>query len=281
LKRLLALLVLLGLLGAAYYHDRLPWLSQEQWGVLGDTLGDARTRAAVKTALHLNRSLEPWPIDVSVATGQVTLRGRVPSEAARAEAGRLAAAVPDVRGVQNLLGIDSALVPPAGGGRSIGESLDDQALAVQVRLALSLNAGLSGTDLQVSAFRREVTLTGEVANATQHRTALDIAHTTTGVAAVVDRLRLRGGETAAAPAPDRLSAARQALADNSNLSSYHLRIEANGETLLLSGRVGAGAERDLAGLLASQTWGGPIENRIQIEPRRDKMEKRNKEGRSR
>jgi osmotically-inducible protein OsmY len=205
----------------------------------------------------------------------------VPSEAARSEAARLVAAVPQVRGVQNRLAVDPTLAAPAGGGRSLGENLDDRGLEVSVRLALSLHTGLAGSDIQVAAFRREVTLAGELAHPGQRQIALALAQAVTGVEDVVDRLRVRNqaptGADAGQAAPDRLAAVRQALADNLNLAGYDLRCQASAETLHLTGQVQTGAERDLAGLLAREAWQGPVENLLQIVPKRDKMVEKTKD----
>src|SRR5262245_38800443 len=126
MKRLLALLVLLLLVGAAFHRERLPALLAGDWGGLGGRVGDARTRASVLAALQLNREVAPWPIEVAAAAGVVALSGRAPSAQVRDGAGRIAAAVPGVREVENRIEIEPALPPPARGARSLGERFDDQ-----------------------------------------------------------------------------------------------------------------------------------------------------------
>jgi osmotically-inducible protein OsmY len=270
MRRLLGLLILAGLLCAAFYHDKLPGFSAAEWSGVSSRLGDAKTKAAVSAALRLNRATAPWSIDVDAQDGVVSLTGSVPSSATRATALRVAASGRDVRHVVDRLEVVASLQPPPSGGRTMGESLDDHALEAQVRLAFSLDTALDGADLQVSAFRHEVTLAGEATSAAQRQTALEIARATGGVASVVDQIRLRdGSRSAAAPAPEseRLRAVRETLAANGSLARYRFSVGSHAGALVLRGDVETAAERDLAGLLATNAWTGAVENRIQVKPK--------------
>jgi len=211
-RRLFSLVVLLVLVGAALYVWRgrpaAPALSAEgrdlrgQARALGaqardtlDTVGqdlrDLKVTASVKTALSLNRSLRPYSIDVSTQNGVVTLRGRVDGEELRTRAEAVAAAVPNVTRVLSQLGGTSGTPPTAPlAARTLGESFDDHSLAMQVKLALSLNQNLKGSDLTVQAHRRQVTLGGEVASPAQRELALQIARDTVSVGGVLDHIRV-------------------------------------------------------------------------------------------
>jgi osmotically-inducible protein OsmY len=133
-RRLLSLVVLLVLVGAAVYVWRgraaAPALSAEgrdlkgqaralgsqardMFHTVGQDLRDLKLTASVKTALSLNRSLRPYSIDVSTQNGVVTLRGRVDGEELRTRAEAVAAAVPDVTRVQNQLVLDHIRVGKA------------------------------------------------------------------------------------------------------------------------------------------------------------------------
>jgi osmotically-inducible protein OsmY len=72
--------------------------------------------------------------------------------------------------------------------------VDDKKLEVQVHVALSLNKNLHGLDFAVKSFKREVTLSGEVATAEQRALALSVAKDIPGVLRVKDVLRVRGNE---------------------------------------------------------------------------------------
>lgn len=171
--------------------------AREKLGAVGQELSDAKVQASVKMALELDRRLHPYSIEVGSDNGMVTLRGRVADEVLRARAETVAAGVPDVSRVVNQIQVTPGTAPAAlPAGRTIGESVDDHALEMQVRLALSLRRELKGTDLAVKAYRREVILSGEVASQAQRELALQTARDTGSVGAVVDRIQVR-----AAPVP--------------------------------------------------------------------------------
>jgi osmotically-inducible protein OsmY len=279
LGRLLTLVVLVGLLVAAFVYLRersdpgstggLGERIREDLSGVPQRLGDAKITGSVKAALELNRNLAPYPIDVDTQAGVVTLRGRVPSAETRELAVRMAQGVNDVREVASELAIDAAVAGPDEGGRSLGERMDDQALEAKVRLAFSVQRALEGTDLEVRAFRRELTLTGSVARPEQREFARGIAEQVPGVAAVRDQI----GVGAATSPADRAAAAggsaadvQRALRANPNLASYELRVVEEGGRLVLRGTVRSGAEKDLAAALAREAAGRPVENAVEIRP---------------
>ena len=263
IRRLFALVVLVALVGAGLYVWKLrPAGLPASVTAVGDSLEDVRIAASVKTALGLAKDLEDLSIDVSVSSGEVRLRGKVPSEELRKRAERTASAVPDVRSVVNSLEVAATGGAPKAVGRSLGESLDDHALEVRVKLALSLRKELSGTDISVRAFRRRITLAGEVARADQRSLAAQVTSETAGVESVENTLRLRG-PGASDPGGAR-EAAERAVRENVNLASYHLTVVDAGGRLRLEGRVRTGAERDLAGLLATSAAGTAVENFLQL-----------------
>jgi osmotically-inducible protein OsmY len=225
IRRLLALIVLVVLVGAALYYWKgkprsLEGSIEETKDTLGDvgaSIGDkiqaTKASASVKAALELHRELSPFNIDVDGRDeGVVALQGDVPSEELKNEAQQVAQAVPDVRRVVNELRVNPALGPPAGGGRTLGESLDDRALEGKVNLAFSLNRQLQGSDIDVHAYRRQVTLRGSVQSADQRRLAVDVARRTPDVLGVTDEMSGPGQPVAApgGPAPGLTPAAPSA-----------------------------------------------------------------------
>lgn len=278
MRRLFTLLVLLVLVGAGlYYWKYRPTGTspQQAFGSVGEKLRGAKTTAEIKAALELNRNLKPYPIHVdATGDGVVALQGEVPREDFKAEAGRVVAAVPGVREVRNEIRIDPALSPPAEGGRTLGENFDDKALEAKVKLAFSLNKGLDGTHLSVRAYRREVTLGGTVETPEQHQLALKVAGETSDVMKVNDEIRLRGQSagpvavaspaTPAAAPGDQAKAAKRALAATPSLARYDIQVREEGGHLVLSGRVKTAAEKDLAGLVARDATGAPIDNTLEV-----------------
>lgn len=271
--RFLAFLALLALVAGGVYYwriqtpaERTP-LRPESLGQVGRTLRDTALEGQVKAAFELDRSLKTLPIAIDVDSGVVTLDGRVSDESLKSRAEGVAAAVPDVRQVVNRVEVDPDAIAPAEPGRSLGESLDDTKLEVQLRLAFSLRRELSGTDLSISSYRREVTLTGEVSSDAQRRLAVEVAANTDGVGGVIDQIRVRGGSVAAeASEAERRTMVERALAGNTNLARYLLKVEIKDGRVVLKGKVRSGAERDLAGLLARDAAGGAVENAIVVAP---------------
>jgi len=163
----------------------------------------------------------------------------------------------------------------ASGNRSVGESFDDRALEAKVNTAFSLNRDMKGSDIKVSAFKREVTLTGTATGAPQKQLAVALAQDTPGVNAVRDQI---GGGAAAggAPAtaasagadslPERAKAAEASLGANQSLAGYRLTVREDRGRLLLAGRVRTAAEKDLAALVARDAARMPVENTVTIQP---------------
>lgn len=209
MRRLLLLLVVAGLLAATFAYLRrngtqgVPDVPEalgevkEKLGQVGEKFRETKTAGSVKAALELHRDLQPYSFDVDAdAGGTVVLKGEVPREDLKLVAGQIAAAVPGVTRVDNQVRMNPQVAAPAPGSqRTMGENLDDKALEAKVSLAFSLNKDLKGTDLEVSAFKRAVTLSGQVATEAQHRLAVAIAQQTAGVQGVTDRIAASGPDT--------------------------------------------------------------------------------------
>lgn len=291
MSRFLALIVLVGLLLAGLYYwrqsdagDRAA--ATDGLGNVGDRIGkvgqsvgnrlrDTKVTGQVKAALELSRTLQPYSFDVDTENEVVVLRGEVPTEELRLAAERVAASVPDVKQVRNEIRTGANPAPADGAGsRSVGESFDDRALEAKVSTAFSLNRGMKGSDIKVSAFKREVSLTGTVTGEPQKQLALALARDTAGVTGVRDQIAggpAVGGSAAAPAAPgaglsERARAAQAALAANQSLAGYGLTVREERGRLLLAGRVRTAAEKDLAALLARDAAGMPVDNSLTIQP---------------
>lgn len=269
LRRLFTLVVLLALVAAGLYYLKLlpAGLLPKDLGIFGQRLGEAKLTAAVKAALRLNRLTRDGRVEVSSEEGVVTLRGEVGSGEAAEAAARVTGAVPDVRQVVSHLKV-VASPPPGPEGRSLGENFDDHALEVEVRLALSLRRELRGSDIEVRAFRRQVTLAGEVGSDVVRQVAVQTARETAGVAGVKDDLRVGGSSSRPSPpgGGPNADAARRALRTHPSLGEYGIEVANEEGRLVLRGQVRTRAEKDLAGLLARDAAGGPVENALQIHP---------------
>ncbi len=263
--RLFALLivVLLLLAGLSYWQGGASGLT----GISDQLPGAARdwvTTRAVRAAFALNRDLQRRDLDVSSESGVVTLRGEVPTEALRVSAERIAAAVPEVRQVVNHIDIVAGSEPAqaADGSRSMGEALDDEAFEAKVRLAFSLNREMDGADVEVSVYRKEVTLSGVILSDRQRALAVETTAAVGGVIGVNDQLRVPG-ETRPT---DLRAAVERALAENAHLQQYSIEVLEMGGEVILRGVVGTGAEKDLAALLARDASGASVRNELEVRP---------------
>lgn len=280
MRRLLMLLIVIGLLAAAFIYFRKPGTPMPQMpaldevkdkiGQVGDKLRETKIAGSVKAALELDRDLQPYSFDVSADDkGGVVLKGAVPSEELRRRAGQIASAVPGVERLDNQVGLGGT-APSTAGDRTMGENLDDKALDAKVNLAFSLNKGLKGTDLSVRSFKRAVTLSGQVDTPGQRSLAVEIAQRVSGVAGVTDQIGIRGTAPAAQPATaDATTAARTAetaVRANASLAPYSLTVTAEEGRLVLRGAVKTTAEKDLAALVARDAAGRPVDSVIEIRP---------------
>ena len=161
--------------------------------------------------------------------------------------------------------IQVAAGPALAPGRTLGESLEDQTLEMRVRLALSLNRELRGSDITVLAYRREVTLGGEVGNHAQREQALQTARDTASVAGVVDRVHVRAvAARPTASSAERAAAAQRAVHANPHLTAFDLQVREEGGRLVLRGSVSRPIEKDLAIVLAREAAGDGVDDAVEV-----------------
>jgi hypothetical protein len=79
-----------------------------------------------------------------------------------------------------------------------------------------------------------------------------------------------GAATAPAEAPtatasvERAAGAQRALRSNANVARFDLAVRQEGDRLVLRGHVGTLAEKDLAGMLAREGAGVPLDNLVEV-----------------
>lgn len=131
---------------------------------------------------------------VSCTDGQVNLRGHCNTEALRQRAAQLAAAVADVRGVDNLLRLPGEpAAPPAPAAAHVARA-PGRARATPVitePFDFLTRDGLAGHDLVVTVTEGEVSLSGLVNNEAARLYATAAAHRVPGVRTVVNTLAVR------------------------------------------------------------------------------------------
>jgi osmotically-inducible protein OsmY len=100
-----------------------------------------------------------------------------------------------------------------------------------------------------------------VARPEQKRIALAVARETANVESVNDQISAGGGE---ASALDRRAAVEKALRSNPNLAAYRLTVREEAGHIVVAGRVRNATEKDLAGLVAREAAGQPVDNAIAV-----------------
>ena len=243
--------------GAYRYYDN------QELPIVGGSLDDAASLASVKAAIALHRDLAARPISVRSRKGVVTLSGQVASDAERAEAEEIAAAVVGIERIENLMAVNPELTAELaderdGSARSLGQRLDDVSLAAKVKASITLHKELKNLDITVRARDGTVYLEGSVETPAQSEMASHRASAVAGVGKVKNELRLDGSVEELA---NEITAA---LADSENLARYDLRASSSDGNIILEGRVDTRAERELAELVAQGVAGSrDVINRIE------------------
>ena len=145
-------------------------------------LDDARITAEVKLKLWSTPNLPSMDISVDTREGQVNLFGLVPTAAAKASAGNLAAQVAGVAKVDNALSI----VPSS--AKKLVEAKDDAILA-RLRRELELRPALSDVKIDVKA--GVVRLTGTVPSTWDLLTAARVTRFADGVKGIENQLQVQ------------------------------------------------------------------------------------------
>jgi osmotically-inducible protein OsmY len=164
--------------------------------------------------------------------------------------------------------------------QTVGEKLRETKHTGSVKAAFELNRELKPLPIDVDATEAGVvTLKGRVPNEELKALAGRVAASVPGVSQVVNEIAVDGSLSpatsgapstsapAAGPAPsDRARRVEQALRSNASLAGFGIKVREDGRRLVLEGRVRTVAEKELAGLLARDAAGGPVENALIVGP---------------
>jgi osmotically-inducible protein OsmY len=157
---------------------------------LGESLDEASAGTSIKTQL-MGSGLDKFgEVDVEVADRFVLLSGRVPSDADKAEAERLAWTVKSVDEVANELIV---------GKRDIGRDANDLVITQQVRTRLLADEAIKGVNYNVQVNSGVVFLLGIAQTEDELRRAAEHASKVKGVQKVVSYVKMR--DRAGPPAP--------------------------------------------------------------------------------
>jgi hyperosmotically inducible protein len=241
-----ALLLLVVVLGAAYYVFTRNASVQNAFHFVKESTQDATTTSSVRTALLLSKHVSPYDIKVETSQAEVTLDGQVPSEQIKAVAGAIALDTSGVKEVHNNLAINpsTARNPETEG---LGQRIADLEIKTLVSQDLSQNSDLSEKHIATEVKNRTVTLSGTVETAAQKNQAEQIAWQVTGVQGVTDNLSAANAQTNPESVDDKLAHRVEfELYSTKAISLKTVQIHAVNGTVTLSGNVSSRAEKLLA-----------------------------------
>jgi len=151
----------------------------------GEYIDDKSLNSRVKDALSDNAEYKFDGVSVTAFKGTVQLSGFVDSYAQKYNASSIAKKVQGVRDVENDITVKSD------GDRSTGEYVDDKSLTSRVNSALGNNADYKFEDVNVTAFKGTVQLSGFVNTADQKTKAGEITKQVQGVQDVVNNITVK------------------------------------------------------------------------------------------
>jgi hyperosmotically inducible protein len=143
--------------------------------------GPVRSQVSqIQRRLQQDPELKNNPIEVTVANGVATLKGKVDTQAEKAQASRLAS-------VSGIVGIDNRLEV---GSASLDQAVSDSALTASIKEKLEANEMNRFDRVAVTTNNGVVTLTGSVGSEQAMKKVLDMAHDTDGVTRVDNKLTI-------------------------------------------------------------------------------------------
>ena len=209
-------------------------------------ISDLELRQDVLDELEFEPSVNAAHIGVAANRGVVTLTGFVTSYAEKAAAERAARRVKGVKAIAEEIEVR---LP------SDTKRADDEIAARAVDI-LKWHGGLPAERLTVKVEKGIVTLTGEVDWQYQKADAEHVVHKLSGVIDVVNQIRV------AAPvyASDIKEKIQKALRRSAEVEASRITVETDGGKVILSGKVRAWYERDIAERAA---WSAPGVTEVQ------------------
>ncbi len=163
--------------------------SNVQEKTTGQALDEATAGTAVKSKLFAVGGFDRFgEVDVEVADRLILLSGRVPSEADKADAERIAWSVGKIEQVANELVV---------GERDLARDAQDRLITERVRAHLVANRGVKGVNYNIQVFDGNVYLLGFAENPQELQTAAEATAKIGGVKRVVSYVKVRGAQAQA------------------------------------------------------------------------------------
>lgn len=151
---------------------------------LGESFDESTTDARIKTRMAANGGITHFgEVDVAVEGRFVLLTGRVPSDADKAEAEKIAWSIQSVDEVANELVVEQ---------RKVSADVNDLWIDQQVRARLVANDKTKSQNFRVRVYRGQVYLLGLARSDEELRAAAEAAARVGGVKKVVSYVKVRG-----------------------------------------------------------------------------------------
>jgi osmotically-inducible protein OsmY len=210
--------------------------------VLAAPLPDTRLSNAIRQAIQRDPELGSQEIRASVANGDVTLGGTVPTLSAKNRAAQLVSRFKGVSALTNGL----VVTAPA---RS------DAEIKKAVSTAIQRDAATRTAKVQVTSEAGAVSLRGSADSPTQRDLLAEVASRVSGVGQVNLAVDLSQGS----PRGDAEMAAevRDRIHDDARLDGTRIAVEVKGQSVAVSGVVGSLAQRDAA---VEDAWAARVAN---------------------
>jgi osmotically-inducible protein OsmY len=229
-----------------------------------ETRTDAQMKSDLEEALRADAMTEAYEIEPEVATGKVTLNGKVHSWLARQIAERVAEGVRGVREVKNDLSVEHRW------------ARTDAQVAADVQSCLRWDALVNDGLIGVRVNGGRVSLTGEVASAVEKRRAVLDAWVPGANQVLADGLEvtwwapeheLTKNKLLGRSDADITKALRTAVSNDPRVNAAQLHIDVSSGVATLTGRVATPTARMIAEELARHTVGVvSASNELTIEP---------------
>lgn len=214
------------------------------------TMTDRQLRAAVMAQLDWEPEVVATDIGVGVSEGIITLTGFVETYAEKLAAERAVSGVRGVRGIANDLQVRAA-------------QLTDAEIAKNAAHALESNVKVPASQITVALQDGFATLRGKAGWAYQKEAAADSIRNLLGIREVFNEIEI---EPAASPLEIEETIAA-ALARSTFFDEHRIQIEADQNTVTLSGHVRSMAERAEAERIAGAAPGvASVNNRLIVIP---------------
>lgn len=198
-------------------------------------------------------------ITVEMNDGVGTVSGMVTDADLRVIANDTVGSIPGVKLVKNLIRIDESHA-----------GISDDSIAVKVRTALHIQAGVILDNVQISVKRSIVRLRGEVASGEERRRLSDVVNAVSWVRGVQNDLVVQANDAVSPPAPEIIDDAsitaqvRFALRTHRSTSNLRPHVTTNAGVVRLSGALASADERKHATEIASTVRGvKSVENSFQ------------------